>query len=488
MSLINPSLTSVFVQPSGAGNPLRYIDPENIAAAYSGGGVAVESDFVRGRYVGSRLTQNPGRVSMQVSARRRTISALRDLARNPTCLPNVYLLTGCPPQNFDRFDLLTILVDAAITSNGVSGNIADGTTLADPKLMDQLTFDGGILLEARPLTHDLQGDALSTAGFTDIKAIGEPYCAGACGAGSDGAQEFLMLAAPIAPATIPSIFYTNDGGVTWTSQTIAAITNGSADAVAIIGNRVVVAATGTTPGLFTAPLEDVRTGSAVFIAASTQAHSDVVALDDVTGIAVGAAGRISLTQDGGYSWATLTSPVATALNRVAAGSDKNLVWIVGASGVILRLRNLRTVQQIVYAGVGSDNLTAVAVPRDRTNEVYVGSAVGEIHRSRDGWNPAPVWQEVGFTKPTGGGIVEDIKFIPEARQAVMFVVQSNAATESRVLVDYSGGNMATWALAVGSFSSPANSLIKRIAPANVNYALTVGPVDGGAGFVGVVTG
>lgn len=488
MSLINPSLTSVFIQPSGAGNPLRYIDPENIAAAYSGGGVAVESDFVRGRYVGSRLTQNPARTSLQVSARRRTISALRDLARNPTCLPNVYMLTGCPPQNFDRFDLLTILVDAAITSNGVSGNIADGTTIADPKLMDQLTFDGGVMVEARPLGHDPLATDFGAAGFTDVKLVGEPYCSGTCGPGSDGAQEFILLQEPIAPATVPKIMYTPDRGQTWFDQTIAAITNGAANAVAIVGNRVVVAASGTTPGLFVAPLEDVKTGTAVFVAASSAAHNDVVALDDVTAIAVGAAGRISLTQDGGYSWSTLTSPVATTLNRVAAGSDKNLVWAVGASGTVLRIRNLSVVASISVPDVGSDNLTAAAVPRDRTNEFYVGSATGEIHRTRDAWNPTPAFEELGFSKPSGGGIIEDIKFIPDARQVAMFVLQSNATTETRVLVDYSGGNMATWALGVGTFASPDNSLITRIAPANINFAMTAGDVNGGNGFAGIVSG
>jgi hypothetical protein len=488
MSTPNPSLSSVFVQPSGAGNKLKYIDPENIAAAYSGGGIAVESDFVRGRYVGSRITQNPGRVSMQLSARRRTTSELRKLAQNVRCLPNVYILTGCPPQSIDRFELMTILVDAAITGNGVSGNIADGTTIADPKLMDQLTFDGAILLEARPLGHTVASSSPFAAGINHIIRVGEPYCAGPCGPENDGAREFLAVGDGITPATIPNIAYTRDGGVTWVTQTIAAVTNGVAEAVAIAGNRVIVAVTGTTPGLFSANLQEVMAGTATFQAGSTVAHSDVIALDDVTVLAVGAAGRISLSQDGGFSWTQIASGVATALNRVAAGTDKNVVWIVGASGVVLRLRNLAVVEAFTVSGIGTDAVTAAAVPRDRTGEFYFGTATGEIWRTLNAEAPTPVWEELQFDKPTGGGIVEDIQFVPNDRQPVMFVVQTNAATESRVLVDYTGGAMGNWTLPIGSFTDPVNSVINSIAPANVNFALTAGEVDVTNGFVGQVYG
>jgi hypothetical protein len=488
MSTPNPSLSTVYVQPSGAGNGLKYIDPENMAAAYSGGGIAVESDFVRGRYMGSRITQNPGRTSMQLSARRRTTSALRDLARNPRCLPNVYIFTGCPPQYVDRFDLLTILVDAAVTGNGVSGNIADGTTIADPKLMDQITFDGGMLLECRPLSHASIGAATTQGAINDIIRIGEPYCAGQCGEGSEGDSEFIAVGDAIAPATIPRYYYTDDGGKSWTQGTIAAVANGVAEAVAVAGNRVVVAVTGTNAGLYVTDLTSLKAGTAVFTAASAVAHSDVVALDDVTLLAVGAAGRISLSEDGGYSWTQITSPVATALTHVAAGSDRNLAWIGGASGVVIRLRNIRTAEQITISAIGSDAVSALAVPYSRTGEVYVGTATGEIHRSRSAGEPVPKWDELNFEKPSGGGIIESIDFIPDARQAIMFVVQSNASAESRVIVDYTGGAMAAWALSIKTFTDPANSGINKIAAGSANFALTVGELEGANAFIGAITG
>jgi hypothetical protein len=130
----------------------------------------------------------------------------------------------------------------------------------------------------------------------------------------------------------------------------------------------------------------------------------------------------------------------------------------------------------------------VAVPRDRTNEVYIGTATGEIHRARNAYDSVPTWQELSFDKPTGGGIIEDIQFA-DVRQQIMFVVQSNAATQSRVLVDYSGGQMAKWATAFGAtFTSPANSIINSIAPVSANFAMTVGEPNGGQGFIGKIAG
>jgi hypothetical protein len=486
---------SVYIQPSGPGNPLKFIiggGARGRLGAYSGGGIAGESLFSFGRAIGTRITQNPGRFTGQFAAPATAASEVRKLAKNIRCLFGIFDFAGCSPQDIDKFTLLRIFVDALITGQSPSGDLVDGITGEDPDQMDQIDFDALALIEAAPLSHAKASGTITTAAINHIIAIGAQNCAGACGPDNDGTQEFIAVGDAISPATIPMIYYTSDSGQSWVQQTIAVVTNGTAEAVAIVGNRVVVAVSGTTAGIYTAPLPDVKLGTAVFTLAAnittSMAFNDIVALDGATVLAVGAAGRIAYSTDGGYSFTILTSPVATVLSRVAVGSDRNLVWIGGVSGVVIRVKNLAVAEQIVVSAIGSDAVTAVAVPRDRTNEVYIGTATGEIHRARNAYDSVPTWQELSFDKPTGGGIIEDIQFA-DVRQQIMFVVQSNAATQSRVLVDYSGGQMAKWATAFGAtFTSPANSIINSIAPVSANFAMTVGEPNGGQGFIGKIAG
>lgn len=493
MTQIPTTTGAVFVQPYGAGNSLRFVVGDaarGSVAAYSGGGTSVESLFSFGRPVGSRITANPSRYTVQVMAESRVVSALRSLARNVNCIPNLYVFAGCTPQDVDQFSLLRIFVDAAITGNSVSGNILEGASGDNADLMDQIDFDALTLVEARRLAHADLSATVSTGAFNDVIAIGGPACPDACGGADDGDSEFVAVGDPVSPATIPRIFYTNDGGSTWTQQTIAAVANGAAEAVAVAGTRVIVAVSGTNAGVFVAPLADVKLGTATFVAASGitagDEYFDVIAIDPATVVAVGETGKIAVSNDGGYSFTALTGGGASNLACVSAGTDKSVVWAGGASGALLRIKNLRTVETIADP-TGGDDITAIKVPLDRTGEVYVGTDAGEIWVSKNAQAPTPTFAELSFDKPSGGSIINAIEFA-EARQAIMFVVQTNGSSQSRVLVDYSGGSAGKWMTAIGTFTSPANAVINAIAPTSANYALTVGEPETSQGFIGVVSG
>lgn len=487
---VNPTLTRSYIQPGGLGNDIYMLPPETNVGAASGGSVSFESDYAGRVYVGSRQTSNPERWTFDLMTRRITISRLRNLSLVPQCLNTVILLNGCDNLDFTNFLFGEIYIDAGFGGLSASDNVSNRTEQTDPKLMDTVSVSAGVRLEFHPLTHvSAGGSTFGNAAINHIINLANVRCAGFCGEYSAGDQEYLAVLDPISPATIPRIGYSRDGGNTWTIQTIAAVANGAAEAVAVSGNNVIVAVSGTNAGLYRAALDSVKAGTATFTAVTgpgTVVFNAVLAVGSLV-FAAGATGNLWVSRDGGYSFTQLTTGIATALNAIAA-DDENVVWVGGASGVLLRVRNTNVVGNIgTITGIGTDNITALAVPPNRTNEVYIGTATGEIWRSRDATNGIPTWAELSFDKPSGGGIIEALAF-SDPMGATFWVVQTNASTQSRVLIDRSGGKMSVNAVAIGTFTNPGNSILNTIAPANIDYALTGGEAVSSLGFLGKIFG
>lgn len=488
---------SVFVQVGSAGNPLKYIIGQGArgrVGAYSGGGVSVESLFSFGRPYATRVTGNASRITGDFAAPHTVLSPLRDLMKTVQCGNTLLLFRGCPPLDISKFSQGFAFVDFFTTDVTASGDLLDGITGEQPDLMDTLSWDALAMIDFRPLAASKSSVSVSTAAFNHGILISQPSCAGVCGAGDDGTKELLVVGDPQPVATIPRIYYTGDSGNTYVQQTIAAVANGAAEAVAVAGNRVVVAVSGTNAGIFTANLADVKLGTGVFTLATgiTAGHvyNDIIALDASTLVACGASGRVALSTDGGYSFTLITTGIATAFNRVAGGTDSGVVFVGGASSVLLRIKNLGTtptVEALTVTGLSPDAIKALTVPKDRTNEVYVGSDTGKIFRTRNANDPTPIWTQLSLDGVSGGSIIEDIGFC-EARQQIMYVVQSNASTQSRVIIDYTGGNMANGAIAIGTFTAPANSIINSIVAVSANLAFTYGEVNAAIGFMGKVAG
>jgi hypothetical protein len=486
---INPSLTKVLLQTGGNANPFQFLPRETDVDAISGGGVTVESDFAGREYVGSRQTSNPARWTGNLSSRRTTVSKLRNLASDGLpCFHNLVILNGCESQDFTKFSMGEKYVDFTFSGLTPSDMIAKKTDQADPRLMDAIAVDAAIRIEFHPLAHTLQGTAFGDAGINHIINIKNPRCSGRCGDYDAGDREFIAVADPISPATAPRIGYTGDGGNTWTIGNIAAVANGVAQWVAVHGNNVIIAASGTDAGLYRAPLDGVKAGTATFTpvtGAPAAAFNCVMSIESLV-VAVGASGNLYISRDGGYSVTQLASGVSSTLNAIA-GDSESLFFIGGASGVVRKVVNGRVVSGVTVTGLSTDNVTALAVPANRTNELYVGSVAGKIYRTKNAGDALPVWKELSFDKPSGGGIIEHMAF-SDAMGSFFWVVQTNGSSQSRVLIDYSGGDMASAAVAIGSFTSPGNAIINAIAPANADYALTVGEPVNSNGFTGVIFG
>lgn len=489
MSAINPTLTKTFIQPYGLGNPILALPEETDVSGPSGGSVSFESDFAGKKYVGSRQTSDPERWTFDVSSRRTTISKLRKLATQPACLHTIIILNGCPTQDFTQFSFGEMYIDAGNAGLSASDAIAKKTDQIDPRLMDVVSISAAIRLEFHPLTHvDASGTVFADGAVNDIINLSNPRCAGFCGDATDGDTEFLAVGDGADPATIPRIAYTSDAGNSWTVQTIAAVANGAAESVTVSGNRVIVACSGTNGGVYGAPLSAVRAGTATFAAvtgiATGATYNAVLAVGSVV-VACGASGALYISRDGGFSFTAITSGVASALNAIAA-DDENLIFIGGAAGVLLRLRNTNHIGALTVTGLSTNVISSLAVPTTRT-EVYVGTTSGKIFRSRNAADPLPTWKELSFDKPSGGGIIEDMAF-SDPKGATFWVAQTNGSSQSRILIDRSGGAMSEYAVEIGTYTSPTNAIINAVAPANIDFALTAGEEVSSNGFLGRIFG
>jgi hypothetical protein len=483
---LNPTQGAVFVQPGGFGQLYKRLPAETNVNGLSGGGFSSESDFTgAGVYVGSRRTSDDERWSTTVETRLGASKLLRQLGyRRPKCYFNSMILWGCAPQDISSFQEGLLLIDIGIASNGQSAPIVKGMEQNDEKVLDTTDWDIAIVEEIYPVAHTRIGLTVTTGGVNAIIPLGILNCAGLCGADNDGNREFIAVGDPVSPATIPRIFYTDDAGVTWVSNALAGIADGAAVSVAVYMNNVLVAVTGTNAGLFRLPLDSIKTAGTLApvlvtgIAAAT-AVNKVFTMDNLV-YAAGDGGDMWVSVDGGYSFEAITTTLTEDFTTIAS-ADEDLIWFGGTTQALVRVKATYLAETIVVTGLTGD-ITTVAVPFGRPNAVYVGTSTGEIWRSLNADDPTPQWEELGFDAPVSS-IIEDIQF-SGALGAVMWVVQSNGSSQSRVIRDLSGGAMGAYALAIGTFTSPGNSLLNAIAPTGVNFALTVGEPNGGQGFIG----
>lgn len=483
---LDPTRGAVFVQPGGFAQPFKRLPAETNVGALSGGGFSSESDWTGGGvYVGSRRTSDDERWTTTVSTRFGVAKELRKLGyRRPKCYFNGMILWGCAPQDISSFIQGLLLIDTGIASNGQSADIVKGMDQADEKVMDTVDWDVAVVEEIYPVAHSRIGLAVTTGAINDIIPVNILNCAGVCGDENDGNREFIAVGDPVSPATIPRIFYTNDAGNMWVSNPLAGIANGAAVSVAVYMSNVLVAVTGTNAGLFRLPLDSIKSAGTLApqlvngIAAATPVNK-VFTIDNLI-FAAGDGGDMWVSTDGGYSFTAIVS--TSTEDMVAIGStSEDIVWFGGTTQAVVRVRGTYLAEVITVTGMTGD-VTAIAVPFGRSNEVYVGTDTGEIWRSLNANDPVPDWEELNFDKPTSS-IIEDIKFAGTLG-AAMWVVQSNGSSQSRVLRDLSSGGMGYYALAVGTFTSPANSLMNAIAPSGVNFGLTAGEANGGSGFFG----
>lgn len=503
----------VDIQLGGAGNPYALLDVSAMIDALSGGGRPRDELWARGprgglAYQDFVYTGNPEPFTGNIAYRLSTDNFLKKLTCPYTlrarqyCGQNAGVMTSYNAPGMLNYPRSTV----------TSYNYSDDLVKMDGQGGDvqrQAAVTAAFEVRYTKVAHDDISQTTIDVGQNQVINVGADVCAGACGVATNVEDAYIWVtdkdtSPSYAGNPAPYLVYTLDGGQTRTTVRIGLFTNADALGVVLAGDRVVVFSDTKNPAY--AKLADIYNGvldpllwstssGLTALAGTSNNPSHAVAIDSSTILACGAGGRIFLSTDGGLSFSVIvdTAVLTTQnLNAIAAQPMGN-AYVGGNAGVFIRLaktpgQSTFTASLIVVKDSSNNTLSAnintVQVPAGRADQCYLGTAGGEIWRS-DTVNATRVL----FTNKTfdrkGIGSITDIQFIGYQGEE-MWVIQTNTDSTSRLLRDFSGGNLGNDVEIVGDFTNPSNFKYNSIAPATVNDALVVGEVHETYAFTGKV--
>lgn len=492
--------TAIESRKGGPGNPWLLLDTtdyEGELGTPSGGGRSVESKWGRTangeRFLGSRITSDLERVTFDVMLRR--TSALF-LSRLGNCPVDIRARLRCGDMlPVTNLELAEAYMSSVMTSRAPSAALAANLTTPGDDITDNYSFSAGVSYRYVPVAHtDITGSVADTQ-FNKIIAVGLQQCAGDCGGEITEEQRFFAVTnADTTPGYqstgAPLVYWTLDGGGTWDSSYVDVMLGGNITDIAIAGDKLIVVS--PQNGVAYARIQDIYDEVATpwtLITTITSNFPQALASRGSTVFAAGAGGYIYRSTDGGATWSTLSAGAHTTqtINSIAMASE-NLAWFAGNAGALVKyLRGALSLIVVVdtSANILTANINVVAVPEDRNNEVFLGTAGGEIWRSDNARSSAIEFSNLTFMN-SGSGAIDDLQFIGY-RGDVLFALQSNADGYTRVLRDLSGGYLRFQEELVGDYTNPNNFGINSIAPVNANFALTVGNIHETYGFIGKVS-
>jgi hypothetical protein len=505
------SRSTVDIQPGGPGNGWQSLDINASLDAPSGGGRARSTLWGRDEKGGLTprgfiYSGNPDDFTFNLNYPLTNETMLKRLGCPSSYRARQYCAPNRTTMNSYAAPGMKAYFQATPTSYGYNNGLAN----MDGQASDVLrTAAMAATLEETltPVAHDDISLQTADVAYNRVINIGAEVCVGACGPAQTEEDAWLAVtdrdATPsYAAGSAPWLYYTNDRWATRTGVRIGIYVGADALDVVLAGTRVVVFSDTKAPVY--ASLADIYNGvTDPLLWASSSGLSETgsnfpkaaVAVDGSTILAVGAGGRIWLSTDGGVSFTkTYDTGAITAqnLNAIDAQAGGN-AYAVGNAGTLIRL--IKTPGMSAYSAslivvrdaslnLLSSNINSVRTPKTRGDEVYLGSAGGEIWRSKNVNATRPVFQNMKFDR-TGIGSITDMSFAGYQGNT-LFVVQTNTDSTSRVLRDFSGGNLANDVEAIGDFTTPGNFKINSIAAANSNVATTVGEVHETYGFLGLL--
>lgn len=484
--------TDVLIRPDGPGNNWQMLDIASSFTSPSGGGRTVETVYERAGYglvspIETRYTGNPNPYTAQFGLPLNKAVFLQQLIRASQfgdeidpCLqiafPDIVAQQRCGAVGNGNYDMAVGLIQCAVTAENYSDNLANfDNTNADVRWQ----FD----VSAPVKYHYLKCRHLDASGTTSTLALNKvvrvPLTTELIAVGDgDGASQ------------VPQLFYRPASG-TWASAIdMSAFANTSnATSLAVVGQYVLVG----TPeeGIAYALLDDIRAGGSVTFTivapfdTGSDFVNDIAVTDSNTVWAVGDGGHIFRSLTAGLSFTLYDDGVATSenLNSLSFASD-SFGAAGGANGTLLRFSN-GTWSTVTVSGL-SDAIVVVRIPPGRPDEVYIGTDAGEILRSRNFDETTPTFETLAFAG-SGSGIIDDIQFAGY-KGDVMFVIQTDGSSDSRILRDRSGGAMGVDVEIIGTFAAPANNGFNSFVPLTVNSGVVVGEVESTYAYIGNVEG
>lgn len=501
----------VDIQPGGPGNPWLLFDPNGSLDAPSGGGRARTTMWGRGDRGGLQprsivLTGNPDDWTFNLAYPLTSENALKRL----NCPFSVRGRQYCSPDKSNMTGFVSPGMRAYLQTTVTKFGYDNGLSMEDGQATDvKRTAAAAASIEENftEVAHDDISLTTSDVAYNRVINIGAETCAGVCGAGGTEEDSWLAVtdkdsSPAYAGGSAPWLYWTTDRWTTRTGVRIGLLIGADALDVVLAGSRVIVFSDTKAPVY--AQLADIYNGvtdpllwassSGVSTTASNYPKA-AVAIDSSTVMCVGGGGRIWLSTDGGisftliYDTGTITTQNLLAIDAQPSGN----VFVGGNSGAFIRLIKAPGANSYVGSlvvvkdaslNILSSNIQSVRTPSTRGDEVYLGTAGGEIWRTKVVNATKVVFTNMGFDRK-GIGSISDMSFAG-FQGNTLFVLQTNTDNTSRVLRDYSGGNLGNDVEIIGDFVTPGNFKMNSIAAANVNCCTTVGELHGTYAFLGML--
>lgn len=502
---------TVDIQRGGPGNNYQVLDLNSMLDAPSGGGRARTTLWGRGENTGLQprgiiYTGNPDDYTANLTMPLTTENFLLRLNCPFTLRARQFCgfsrtnMVGYAPPGMLALQQVTMTkdgVDNGLVMNDGQGSDVNRTEAIAASLMERLMLT----------SHSDISLSTSDVAFNRVISIGAEICAGACGISATEEDSWLACTDKDAtPAygggSAPWVYWTTDRWTTRTGVRVGVYIGADALDIVLAGSRVVLFSD-TKPPVY-ANLADIYNGVAdpnLWQTASgisetgTNYPKFAVAIDAQTVMAVGAGGRIWLSTDGGVSFTKIYDTGALTsqnLNAIHAQSSGN-AFVGGNAGTFIRLAKTPGTNSYVgslivvrdaSSNLLSSNINSVRTPPQRGDEVYLGTAGGEIWRTKVANATRVVFENRKFDRAGVGSIV-DMNFTG-FQGSTLFIIQAAADSTCRVLRDFSGGALATDVEPIGDFVTPGNNKYNSIAPANVNMAIVVGELHGAAAYIGMI--
>lgn len=497
--------TVVDVRPGGAGNNWRILDVDGMLDAISGGGRARTTLWGRDASGiaprGFIYTGNPNDFTANMSYPLTAKNFLDDVLFK--CAFDARARQRC-----DRLDDMVNYGNPGIIGllEATNNDFSASEAIANPDGVEgdlkwQMAIAATALQKYTLVAHDDISKTTSDADINRVLSIGAFRCAGACGPGKSEEDEWLAVtdrdSTPgYSGNAVARLLYTRDRWVTRGSVAIDLFTQADATDVVFLGDRIVVFSPDKAPAY--ASYQDILNGvTAPNLWASMTGFAGIAAgnfpgkasaPNASTIFMVGAGGRIWKSTDAGISATLIDNGATTSQNLTTVDFQSDVLgFIGGAAGTLLRYYN-GAITVLPVADADGNALTAtinrVRVPSKREAEVYLGTAGGEVWRSRNASDTRPSYENLAIPLK-GVGSITDIDFAGY-RGDQMYIVQTSADGTSRVLRDHSGGACGADIKVIGAFDSPSNFKFNSIAMANVNMGITVGNIHEQYGFIGML--
>ncbi len=421
----------------------------------------------------------PGSPEVPITARyTMDASKLLKLARNG-CDHDLQIHFGkCrDPRDFNGgWEKILILESARITTYGTGELGALDPTQRAP-VDEEVPFSGEDLYEVSRLGLAMKGKTDTVREIVDILVCDSATC-GLCGLPSDGCSTVLALMNP-AYAGRMTVLYSIDGGITWTSSSVAtANVNATGDQIFCIGQYTVVLSEYDAAYYYT-PTADLLAGTAVWVKMST----GIVALHPprcgfsagtIYNWFAGVDGVIYFT-DNITTGVTIQDPGTATVEDINCihGIDELHLVAVGDNNACITTTNGGDTWAPVTGPAAGINLTCVWM---KSEYIWlIGTANGKLYYTQDGGKS---FVEKAFTG-SGAGVVYDIKF---TTNSVGYMSHATAAPSGRILRTIDGG-YSWYVLPEGVGAIPANLRLNKITTCENPNVVFGGGLQIGQGIV-----